>query len=173
MTTAETTILYHEVAPEDVADILARGIAKTSRGEKGSDRLIRKTDQLLDDLRPEGLKVKGISRDDNIYAYFTYEDIVIDIKDGNPVPVNDFIKASDQAVVELSVDEARCYVSDLDVYDAMKDAVSGGNDASARTLAKRYWEQLIPLVIFEPGLIIRPEVMITYDVPSENVRAVT
>lgn len=49
--------------------------------------------------------------------------------------------------------------------------VSGGNGVTARALARRYWDQLIPLATFEPGLIIRPEVMITYDIPPSSIRA--
>lgn len=47
----EIMILYHEVDSSDVDSILREGLKRTSRGDKGDDKAIIKTDKLLDDAR--------------------------------------------------------------------------------------------------------------------------
>lgn len=162
--------VYHEAKPEALAVILKEGLRRTSRGEKGNDHTIIMTDKLLDERRPARLSGAGVSRDDNLYGYIAGKDSIIDITDGKPVPVQAFIKGSKQAVLRLEVEPKRCYISDLDAYDAVADAIENGrNNAELADLAQRYWDKVILLASFSGGRIRRPEVMITYDVPPDAV----
>lgn len=97
-------IVYHEAKPSSVKEILKDGLRRISRGEKGDDPLIVRADMLLDKHRPSRLRDRGVSRDDNIYAYFMHDGVVVDITDGRSVPVDMFVAESGQAVLRLTVD---------------------------------------------------------------------
>lgn len=164
----ENITLYHEVSPDTLDSVFTDGLQRTSRGEKGSDVTIAATDHLLDTNRPHAVIEAEISRDDNIYAYVGIDDKIIDIIDGNHVELAHFVKHNSNAVLALTVDPNRCFVSDLDQYDAIKAAVTDLSQTELENMSTHYWETLIPLHMFKVGDIRRPEVMITYDLqPSE------
>lgn len=163
-------IVYHEANLKAVDSILEKGLKCTSRGDKGDDSVIMQTDKLLDDCRPEKLKQAGISRDNNLYAFIADNNKVISIVDGGAVRIGEFVEKSDQAVFRLTVDPKKCYVSDLDLFDATREAVE--KDKSPTTLNKhaaRYWNALTPLSNFKINTIKRPEVMVTYDISPESI----
>ena len=163
-------IVYHEVSNDALDSVLEEGLVRTSRGEKGDDSSIAKTDELLDGNRPAALREIGISRDDNLYAYLSSDTSLIDITDGSLVPLDTFIKNSDGAVLALTINAPQCYVSDLDQYDAVKEAVENDNDIETlQEMSETYWNSLVPLDEFTPGDIDRPEVMIPYDILPENI----
>lgn len=148
---------YHEVSPDGLGSVLANGLKRTSRGDK-SDKIIAKTDAFLDAHRPKYLKDNGVSRDDNVYGYVAVGDAVIDITDGRIVPIREFVAQSKQAVLELDVDAQHCYVSDLDTYDALQDAITNYEDnATLEKLAVSYWKKVMLLADFSPQDIVRPE----------------
>lgn len=164
-------ILYHEVDPKEVESILHEGLKRTSRGDKGDDTTIEKTDQLLDNMRPKHLKESGVSRDNNLYGYMAKDGHVVRITDGGTVPIDGFVRESTQAVLELTVAEDSCYVSDLDRYDAVKAAVEEGRSREVQMKqADEYWRKLIPLRDFSASAIRRPEVMITCDIEPSKIR---
>lgn len=156
-------IVYHEVDPAEVDSILEKGLKRTSRGDKGDDKTIIKTDKLLDDARPDELRHSGVSRDDNLYAYMAVDTKIIRITDGKAVNIDEFLQESKQAVLRLEVETTRCFVSDLDRYDALKKAVETDDERTGE-LVEDYWQHLVPLHNFTAGMIRRPEVMVTYDV---------
>lgn len=162
---------YHEVSTEDVATILKHGLKKTSRGDKGDDKVILATDAFLDEHCPDFLKTHGLSRDDNIYAYVRNGDSIVTITDGKQVPIKVFVKRSKDNVLELTIDPSRCYVSDLDAYDALKHVIlHEGARPLLTTLAYAYWSKLKRLDQYTPGSIKRPELMITYDIEPDNIK---
>lgn len=162
-------IVYHEVDPASLQTILREGIKRSSDGEK-TDELIGKTDEFLDKLRPAALKNSGVGRRNAIYAYLSVGNAVVDIVDGTPTEKSEFVKNSEQVVLELEVDSARAYVSDLDIYDALKAAIQRSDSREeCRELAAKYWDALIPLSNFSVGEIARPEVIITYDIPRAAI----
>lgn len=162
---------YHEVTPGELGSVLSNGLKRTSRGAKGDDKLIIQTDAFLDKHRPHSLKEKGVSRNTNLYAYIGDGATIVDITDGREVALDRFIATGTQAVLELKLDLTRCYVSDLDTYDALKKAI-GQHQGTDRleTLAASYWRKLQPLATFKIGDIRRPEIMVTYDVEAGDVR---
>ncbi len=167
-------IVYHEVSPDSLDSIRQKGLKCTSRGEKGDDSSIARTDKLLDASRPDYLKQVAVSRDDNLYAYVADGSKLIDIKDGKSVELEDFIKKSEQTVLRLSIDPKRCYVSDLDAFDQLKDGIENDEDPDKlKRLINRYWQKLIPLEQFNIGGIRRPEVMITYDIEPGAIEILT
>ncbi|HEX8389885.1 MAG TPA: hypothetical protein VF597_00500 [Candidatus Saccharimonadales bacterium] len=85
---------YHEIASDKAEDVLKHGLKRTSRGDKGDDQSIIKTDEFLDAHCPAELKDRGVSRDDNVYAYVCVDDAIVDITDGSIVPLKDFISRS-------------------------------------------------------------------------------
>lgn len=170
----EVMIVYHEIEFESLESALAKGLKRSSRGEKGDTSDIIKTDCFLDEQRPKGLSKAGVSRDDNLYAFMATDGKVISITDGSAVDINTFVKNSSKALLELSVPPQHCYVSDLNAYDAVKKAVENkADEATLRILAKRYWEALQPMKTFKTGSIRRPEVMITKDIPPKNITLVS
>lgn len=165
--------VFHQVDPSTLSAVLTHGLKRFSRGEKGADGLIMKTDAFLDERCPKIVKEQGVSRDNNIYAYLTDKESIIDITDGSQIPIKTFIAQSTQAVLRLDINPARCFVSDLDTYDALKAALEARGDPSkAEQLAESYWNKLTPLTNFEIGSIRRPEIMITYDIPADKLQQV-
>ena len=163
-------IASHPVNSDDLESILEDGLVRHSRGELGDDKAIVATDQLLDKRRPDSLLVAGVSRDDNIYAYVHIHGHVIDIVDGSELTVAEFIRQSEEVVLELRLDAARCFVSSLDQYDALKHAMIDGATASLLdSLADQYWHSLVPLTDYDRRTIARPEIMITYDVKPSDI----
>ncbi|HSH55292.1 MAG TPA: hypothetical protein VK983_00540 [Candidatus Limnocylindrales bacterium] len=161
-------IVYHEVSPEAVSSIREKGLKRTSRGEK-SDDAIAQTDQFLDAHRLPELVDASVSRDNNLYAYVVEDEKIVSITDGARMSLEDFIQQSQQALLSIEVDPQRCYVSDLDQYDAVQKALEEKN-SSAERLARDYWQSLIRLNAYEQGAIKRPEIMVTYSLPSSAVR---
>ena len=162
--------VYHVANPDSTGSILANGLERTSRGDKGDDKKIIKTDMFLDAKCPSELKNKGLSRDDNIYAYVVTDGMVMDITDGTPVPSDKFIEKNNRTL-ELEVDEKRCFVSDLDTYDSLMSAfASDANESTLNTLAKSYWDKVTPLEKYINGQFRRPEIMITYDLAPNAIR---
>lgn len=167
-------IVYHEVNPSSLESVLRNGLKRTSRGEKGDDPTIAKTDKLLDQSRPEHLGRAGVSRDGNLYGYITDGDAVIDITDGKMQSIKEFIQSGGQAALRIMVDPERCYVSDLDAYDAVVHAVThNADDEQLAELAKKYWDAVTPLKDFRIGTVRRPEVMITYDVAASKIKVLS
>ena len=163
---------YHEVSADDLATILSNGLKKTSRGEKGDDKAIKATDEWLDAHRPDFLKKQGVCRDDNVYGYAKNGKNVIDITDGTAVPLETFISERRGAVLELTIDPKRCFVSDLDAYDALKAIILHDNERSLLSiLAYSYWSKIRRLDEYKHGSIRRPEIMVTYDIPARDVKA--
>jgi hypothetical protein len=162
-------IVYHELDPDTVDDILKQGIRCSSTGSK-TDDAIQRTDELLDSLIPPGFADRRISRQHNLYAYLTHDGAVIDITDGQELPAADFLANSTMAVVSVEANPSAAYVSDIDAYDRVKEAIQ--NNAARETLnnlASDYWSRIIPLEDYQNGSFRRPEVMITYDVPPEAI----
>lgn len=161
---------YHEVNPDALEATLTNGLKRDSRGDKGDDESIIKVDKLLDENCPEDLKGQGVSRQNNLYAYVQYDDHVISIDNGEPVPIDEFVSRSQQSVLRLQIDPKRCFVSDLDTYDAVKNALKQHvNQKIINELVKSYWDKLTPLPRYTHGTFSRPEIMVTYDVPAADV----
>lgn len=162
---------YHEVNPDSLGSVLTKGLYRVSRGEKGGDPLIKKTDNFLDERRPRVLKEQGLSRDDNIYAYIATDHGVIDIEDGKELSLGALKDKDDLPVLEIDIEPARCFVSNLDTYDAMKQALERHEEpAKLENVATAFWHNLVPLSQFTRGKIPRPEIMITYDIPANKIK---
>lgn len=165
-------LVWHEAEPATVNKLLHEGIKQGGTGHK-TDKLIDDTDALLDSICPEPLRAKGLSRSRNIYCYIVTDDSVIDITDGAHVPRGEFLKNSTQHILEIQVDPARCYVSDIDAYDRVKKAYRDGTDEPRiHSFAYRYWATVMPLSDSLGKLPARPEVMIPYEVAPQFIRPV-
>ncbi len=162
--------LYHEVKPDSVGAILQKGLIRTSRGQKGDDKYIIQTDAILDQHRSSALKEAGVSRDDNLYCFYAHNGSITDIRDGAVVPLKKYAATNDYSVLEIDVPVKGCYVSDLDTYDALKDAVTHHQQNKLEQLAKSYWDKLTPLEQYQEGTFRRPEVMITFDIDPGHLR---
>lgn len=165
------TFAYHEVQPSSLQEVLKNGLKCTSRGDKGDDKDIIKTDALLDKHCPALLRRAGVSRDNNLYAYVTTAGMISDIKNGEYVNIDDFVKRSKQKVLRLTLDPYRCFVSDLDTYDkVMSTLKSHAPSTELQILINEYWSRLIPLHSFRPSSMARPEIMITYDIDPKDIK---
>lgn len=164
------TFAYHEVKSSSLQEVLKNGLKCTSRGDKGDDKDIIKTDALLDKHRPTSLRRAGVSRDNNLYAYVDVDGKISDIKNGQYVSIHDFVKRSEQKVLKLTLDPRRCFVSDLDIYDKVMDAAKvHAPSTDVQILINEYWSRLTPLYRFQPSSITRPEVMITYNIEPKDI----
>ena len=167
--------VFHEIEADSVESVFSDGLQRTSRGDKGSDSDVARTDKLLDELRPRNLVDGRVSRDDNLYGYVSVGGCVVDITDGELVDADKLSSSSDQVLLKLRVDPGQCYVSDLDLYDAVVEAVSDGDTSKATQLGDTYWKRVTPLTEYEQHseeAFLRPEVMITYDVPVDAIKRV-
>jgi hypothetical protein len=165
-------IIYHVVASDAVSSILQKGLKRTSRGEKGDDTSIIKTDKFLDEIRPKKIRLANLSRDNNIYGYLPRGDKVIDIRDGKYIAPHKLAR-DNQTVLRLEVDPERSYVSDLDIYDFLKHSIEQNKPAAyLRKLGMEYWESIIMLSKADSIVPRRPEVMVTYDISPANIQIV-
>ena len=164
------TAVYHEIDNSSLQDVIRHGLKRTSRGNKGEDKNIIETDAYLDDHRPAHLRDKDVSRDNNLYAYLVIDDKISDITDGSLVPINEFVNNSNDAVLRLNVNPVHCFVSDLDIYDELKNHITKSKDSPAlEKLAQKYWNRLCSLNDYAPYSIARPELMITYDIDPKDI----
>lgn len=166
--------VYHDIQPDALEAALTNGLFCTVRGDKGQDQAIIAADRFLDERCPHTLKAQGVSRANNVYAYLVVDGAVIDITDGSATTLDSFLHNRPNRILQLTVDPNRCFVSDLDTYDAVKAALVSNSDSSyLDTLAASYWRKLTPLPHFVPGSIRRPEPMITYNIPPTHLSAVS
>jgi hypothetical protein len=165
-------IAYHEIQKDCLDAALKEGLKTSSSGDK-NDKYISKTDDLLDHNIPHQLKRAGINRNSNLYCYFAYKNKVLDITDGQFKDPLILSKSADHILLKVNVDSTRCYVSDLDLYDKMLNEVKYSKVANAQKLAQKYWGTITRLDIYnhEQG-VERPEVMVTYDIPSSQLEVV-
>lgn len=162
-------IVYHQAARPSINAIMQHGLKASMSGSKSQDSAITQTDQYLDSQRPSNLIQANLSRQHNSYAFVpSGANSLINITDGSIIAVDQLRLDSSQVLIQLEVDPQRCFVSNLDMYDAIKAAHQGHADSrQLQELAQKYWRKLIPLSDFNFGVVSRPEVMITYDVPVQ------
>lgn len=166
-------IAYHSLQASSLPQILEHGLKCTSRGAKGDDSDIAKTDHFLDAHRPAKLVEARISRDNNLYTYVAVDDKIIDITDGSLIPISTFIHQTDDVILQITINEQKCYVSDIDLFDTIKKAIEDNKDEQTlQNLATQYWYSLRPLTAFNMGDIRRPEIMIPDDLSPANITIV-
>lgn len=166
-------IVYHEVNPDALRIIRREGLKRTSRGDKGDDQAIIKTDKFLDEHRLEHLRVTGVSRDNNLYGYLSDGEKVIDTRDGKIITVQELNKQTDQVLLKIAIDSTRCYVSDIDAYDRVKSAIEQKRpQAELRELAHEYWGKVEKFDDYRMNACRRPEVMVTYDIRPDMITVV-
>lgn len=166
-------VVYHEIEPPSLHEILDIGIKRTTHGSHSVDSSILVADKYLDSHRPDSIKHRRISRANNIYAFLGNEKQIISIKDGGRVSTLRYSQRGKQLLVRLEVDPKKCFVSDLDLYDTLRRALElKEQDSTLENLAYKYWDKIIRLDEYIDDTIARPEVMITYNVPPENISLV-
>lgn len=162
--------LFHEIEVDERADALRRGLLQ---GEGASKRgaVINKTDEFLRAFQPEHLVRAGIDRQANIFCYLTRGQQVIDATTGNVRGPAAIARDHARLMLQVEVDERRCYVGDLDVYDQIRDLLIAGELAKARQLALVYWRHVVPFAEYA-GQLRRPEALVTYDISPANLSMV-
>lgn len=164
-------LVYHELPSDAVGSVLRNGLKRSTHSDKSNDKVIIQTNSFLDKRRPSELGKAGVSRDNNIYAYICIGDSIVDIVDGRCLSINEFVEKSEQVILELDVDSSRCFVSDLDTYDALSDALKESKPQHILDeLGDSYWNKMTKLSEFTASGMCRPEVLITYDVQASNIR---
>jgi hypothetical protein len=167
------TVAFHEINKDNLELALKAGLKRTSRGDKGDNKEIIKTDKLLDDNRPAVLIQNNVSRDDNLYCYFYYKNKIVDITDGKLKDIHKISTSKSQVLLRVSVIPTRCYISNLDLYDEVLLCLKRGNAAKAKKLADKYWHELTHLDKYDHSNgFIRPEIMVTYDIPLSCLEVV-
>ena len=161
--------IYHQLTWDDWTRAQKHGLRTQSRGAKGNEASIQATDDFLDTHTPESLREIGLSRNNNLYGFIGNSHSLITIATGESLPVREKAAEPGQVLLELSVDPTRCWVSDLDLYDSVMNKRKAPHKAA--DLAREYWSHLQRLDQYD-GSILRPEVMITYDVPVSDIRKV-
>jgi len=164
--------LYHKVSSESLDDTLQHGLKRALRGERGAADIIAVTDQFLDQHRPATLRTNNVSRDHAIYAYIGTDHSITSIENGQEEPLSKHLE-QDGGLLKLTVDPKDCYVSDLDQFDAVKQALEADDPTLAEERADRYWETITPLSRYEHGTFRRPEVIITNDISPNAIAIVT
>jgi hypothetical protein len=162
--------VFHEISHDTVGTALQRGILLGTGGDK-RDREIHETDEFLNKYRPARLEEKGVDRQTNNYCYLSKGENIIDITSGKEKTLSEFLSQSKQALLQIEVDPALCYVSDLDLYDQIKELFAKGDETNARRLAPVYWNSLQLLADY-PGGVRRPEVIVPYNIPASAITKV-
>lgn len=160
--------VYHQVSRKRLDDIRHDGLVQFPAGER-REGTIAVVDALLNDVRPERWTVAGVDRERNIYGYLAVGDKLVDIRTGKTLSPHEVIEPG-QVLVRIAVDPLCCYVSDLDMYDKIKELVEADEHKRALQLAQRYWAAVQPLDTYDSAFS-RREVMITYDVPANMIEA--
>lgn len=163
--------VFHEISPDTVDVALERGILLGTGGDK-RDAAIHQADEFLNEYRPSDLKQKGVDRKTNNYCYLSKDGNIIDITSGEEKSLDEFMSDSTQALLQIEVDPAACYVSDLDLYDQIKVLLRKGDETNARRLAPVYWDALQVLKGYS-GSIRRPEVIVPYNIPPSVIAKVS
>jgi hypothetical protein len=162
-------VIYHEVAPDALARVKIDGLKRASRGEKGKDKLIIHTNEFLDKHCPPHLHAAGVSRHNNIYGYLGTKSSIIDIQDGSLIPLSEKGNQNNLVLLRLELNIQHCWVSDLDMYDKVRDVIAKKQPTEKiLQLCRHYWNALQPLKTYKKN-IRRPEVMITYDIPASCI----
>lgn len=165
--------IFHESQRGHIASIMQNGLVQGSSGVKSQNSLNTKTDKLLDQHRPVAVKTANICREKNIYGYVGIDEKIIDIIDGTHRDLAEYIKNSSLVVLELMPEPTQCYVSDLDRYDAIKQMVDLNAPLdSIIPLIGHYWSALVPLQMYNPSDIRRPEVVITSDIQPSAIHVI-
>jgi hypothetical protein len=168
------TTIFHEVEKSKLDEVLKEGLKKQPRGSKGNDENMVKADEVLDAKRPLDLKEAGVSRDNNLYGYLLYRDKIVDITDGSLKDINKLSQSSEQVLLKVNVDDNRCYVADLDLYDQIIEVINNAVEGQfINDLTHEYWQKLTRLDHYDhTNGFKRPEVMVTYDVPANHVEVI-
>jgi hypothetical protein len=167
------TIVYHEILKEGLDSAMKDGLKRNTRGDKGDYSAIKRADQLLDNCRPKELIQASLSRNDNLYCYLAHEDGVADITDGKIKHPTEISQSQKHQFLKIKVDPARCYASDLDLYDQILSLVKYEDLNKARNLAKTYWQRTTRLDKYNHDRgFKRPEIMVTYDIPGSQIEVV-
>lgn len=170
MYTITMSYAYHIASKKDLDNILRKGIDPTDSGAK-TDKLIARTDEYLDAHKATSF---NISRQASVYAYVVRDGFVYDITDGKKIAESAFICEHAGELLRLEIATERCYVSDTDAFDAVKDALQTGNDtATIEQLAGHYWDRIVPLDTFDFHSVRRPELMIPHAIKPRAVTKVT
>lgn len=165
-------VIYHEIKRNAVGNALTNGLKRTSQGAKSKDKLILRTNDFLDENRPTNLKAQGVSRNNNLYGYLGDSSSIIDIKDGKRISLSKKMRQSDLAMLRLDVGPQDCWVSDLDKYDAVKEAIAAAKPQNLLLeLCDDYWASVLQLKSYEDQ-IHRPEIMITSDIEPTSIHVV-
>jgi len=159
--------IYHQLTDHACQLAKTQGLLRTTRGDKGDDEAIIRTDEFLDEHVPHKLANAGVRRCHVIYGYIGDSSHLIDIETGNAVPVMQKAKEAGHVLLWLETDPKVCWVSDLDLYDAVKNS----NESSKLRRAAMYWQSLQPFAQYD-GTIRRPEVMIAADLPPQYLHEV-
>ncbi|MHC9291511.1 hypothetical protein ACRCUN_03545 [Mycobacterium sp. LTG2003] len=167
------TTLYHEVEPETLDDVERNGLKRNDDGEK-SDPETKTADAYLDAHRPAAAVRAQLSRQGVVYGFLAAGNRIVDISTGADVDVATFDRDRPQILLRITVDPARCFVSDLDRYDRVQRALESGDaDDECRRLACDYWQQVVALLDYEPGSIRRPEAMVVCDIEPADIEVVS
>ncbi len=152
--------------------------------------MVEHLNSLLDELIPPALQAKKLSRQNCLYMYAGFGELVMDIKTGKLTPWHDWDAGDDFIKLRVELDPATSYISDLDAYDELKRALKrGAPDEMLEELASSYWCRVIPLPDFlrcyeqnkggilylhpEPAVpsdYRRIEIMVAEDIPATHIQ---
>ncbi|TQM46208.1 hypothetical protein FB388_3615 [Pseudonocardia cypriaca] len=185
--------IYHKASAESVDSIFTDGLRCSRRGPGHDEPRVRRTNDVLDDLRPDHLRLQGLDRNACTYCYLVVDGLVFDVESGRLVPERDWLTrvggASGAVALRLAVDPAVGYVSDLEVYDELAARIDDASDRTVHKLAQRYWERVVALPDLcrhyrrshhalvrraeapagLPSRLERVEVLLTADVPPDRI----
>jgi len=144
-------IAYHKLPRKDLVSVIKLGL-RQKRSDTEDSKSIDRTNDFLNTYRlPKHEKI-GLNRKYNIYCYVALGDEIIDIATGEAKMPDTIIKNDADVLLQVRVDAARCYISDLDLYDAVKMSVENNDMTTAARLAHDYWNAVKRLDIYQKNL---------------------
>jgi hypothetical protein len=184
--------IYHKAHEDSLDSILTEGLRYGRHGHGDPDDPVEKANALLTRLCPEEMRRTGLDRNACTYCYLAVDGRIVDVESGHLVDEDDFQVGDGEALLRVRVAPDKAYVSDLDAFDELAARMDEAPEGTLRKLAGQYWRRVVPLPDLcahyrlegdaiarsddapaaLPSRLERVEVLLTVDVPPDDIRPV-
>jgi hypothetical protein len=135
--------IYHKTSRDSVPSILADGLKP---GAAVGDEATQAANAYLDARCSRRFAAGQVRRTGSIYCYLCVDGNVFDVDSGRLVDRRRWSIGEDEVTLLVRRTPEPTFVSDLDAFDALRARLDdGAPDDELRTLARRYWDRLVPL----------------------------
>ena len=184
--------IYHKADERSLGSILTEGLRYGRHAHGDPDDPVEKANRFLTELCPEEMRRTGLDRNACTYCYLAVDGRIVDVESGHLVDEGDFQVGDSEALLRVRVAPDTAYVSDLDAFDELAARMDEATEGTLRKLAGQYWRRVVRLPDLcahyrledgslarsddapatLPSRLERVEVLLTVDVPPEDIQPV-